>query len=72
MVTRADQVSAEFFAAFKEKLASRRKSTQPVLAAADFAFLIGAAIGIPTSGPALATDQLDMIRRVVGTYIRTD
>jgi DNA mismatch repair protein MSH6 len=34
VVARAEQVSSEFFADFKQKMASRRKSDLPVLAQA--------------------------------------
>lgn len=40
VVTRADKVSAEFFEAFKQKLASKRQSALPLVALADFAWLM--------------------------------
>ena len=45
VVTRADQVSAEFFKAFKEKLEGRRQSALPLVAHADFAWLLRLAQG---------------------------
>jgi DNA mismatch repair protein MSH6 len=40
VVDRAEQVSGEFFEAFKRKLATRRRSALPVVAQADFRYLM--------------------------------
>jgi DNA mismatch repair protein MSH6 len=44
VVSRAEEISKEFFAAFKTKLAGRRKSDLPLEALSDFAWLIRTAL----------------------------
>jgi DNA mismatch repair protein MSH6 len=80
VVKRADQVSAEFFDAFKAKLASKRRSALPLVALSDFAWLVRTAAGaIKPEGDmqvegeaAQATQpvgrQMELIRRAVDTY----
>ena len=72
VVVRADQVSAEFFENFKTKMASRRRSALPLVAHADFTWLMhlvqgrcGDGDGV---GPASAGEQLAVIRRAIGCY----
>ncbi len=71
VVVRADQVSAEFFENFKAKLASRRRSALPLVAHADFAWLlrlVQGEVGRAEMGPASAANQLAMIKQAVGRY----
>ena len=70
VVSRADQVSAEFFAAFKLKLDSRRQSAVPLVAQADFAWLMRLAAGMYEDGKDKSSvgEQVNMIRKVIGTY----
>jgi len=71
VVVRADQVSAEFFQNFKAKLAMRHHSALPLVAHADFAWLIRLVqgeIGETEMGPASAKQQLAMIKRAIGRY----
>lgn len=58
VVSRADQVSAEFFMAFKSKLASRRQDALPVVAQADFAWLLKLATGSLDSGDAAGGGEI--------------
>lgn len=70
-MNRAEQVSGEFFEAFKQKLESRRKSALPVLAQADFRFLMSLLSGEPERkanlGGLLAETQ--MIREAATRYL---
>lgn len=76
VVVRADQVSAEFFQAFKEKMASRRRSALPLVALADFSWLMRVARGdgqTEEEGSAITKNvalgrQLEVIRAAVKTY----
>lgn len=65
VVRRADKVSAEFFEAFKAKLEKKRQSALPIVALADFAWLIRtAATGGKQNGDGSANanegDDVDM------------
>lgn len=76
VVSRAQEVSAEFFKTFKDKLDARRRSSLPVQAHADFVYLINVAlgkIGTEESGgkvgvKASLAQQLDVIRGCIGKY----
>ncbi|KAJ9114202.1 hypothetical protein QFC20_001718 [Naganishia adeliensis] len=68
VVARAEQVSSEFFADFKQKMASRRKSNLPVLAQADFNWLIKAATAPRSELGSTFLQQLALIKRAVDTY----
>jgi DNA mismatch repair protein MSH6 len=68
VVHRADQVSAEFFQAFKLKMASRRSSALPVVAHADFAWLMRLAMGDVEVVKGMVGDQMGIIRRAIGAY----
>ena len=71
VVVRADQVSAEFFDDFKAKLLARRRSALPLVAHADFAWLIRliqGELGEKEMGPANASMQFRMIREAIGRY----
>ncbi|XAO26442.1 hypothetical protein I312_105279 [Cryptococcus bacillisporus CA1280] len=81
VVLRAESVSQQFFSAFNEKLVNRRQSKMPILAQADFAWLMkvvknleGAVAGgqdkkgILGGHEATLTDQLDIVERCVGGY----
>jgi DNA mismatch repair protein MSH6 len=69
VVTRADQVSAEFFQAFKVKLASKRRSILPLVAHADFAWLMRLAMDEGMKGGMAGVgEQMGVIRRAVGRY----
>jgi DNA mismatch repair protein MSH6 len=50
VVSRAQEVSAEFFKTFKDKLDARRRSSLPVQAHADFVYLINVALGKVANG----------------------
>lgn len=86
VVQRADQVSQEFFEAFKRKLESKRHSKLPLVAHADFAWLLKVATGLVggSASPAAATagslgdgplralgQQLQIVRAAVGSYERS-
>lgn len=82
VVKRADQISAEFFDAFKAKLASKRRSALPLVALSDFTWLLRVASGAnqPGQDDGMAVDeaapqvalpvarQMGLIRRAVDTY----
>ena len=79
VVTRAQAVSEDFFKAFKAKLDARRRSSLPLTAHGDFAYLMKVALGktaekespiVARSGGRKATvgEQLDMIRACIGKY----
>jgi DNA mismatch repair protein MSH6 len=72
VVSRAEQVSQEFFEAFKDKLSLRRQSKLPLVAQADFAWLIKLAMGQVAAGDGRAVasvgQQMEVLRRVVGSY----
>lgn len=82
VVSRAQTISKDFFAAFKEKLEARRRSALPLPAHGDFAFLMKVALGPDSNsqgeaqgqtvvrGPRKASlaEQLDMIRSCIGQY----
>jgi len=78
VVSRAQEVSAEFFKTFKDKLDARRRSSLPVQAHADFVYLINVALGkvgkeAEMDGKKLGVkaslgQQLDVIRGCIGKY----
>ncbi|ORY31917.1 muts domain V-domain-containing protein [Naematelia encephala] len=74
VVIRADQVSAEFFRDFKAKLASRRRSALPLVAHADFVWLLKVVTGEIEADvrqgwrTAKVGEQMDIIRRAIGHY----
>jgi len=76
VVSRAQEVSAEFFKTFKDKLDARRRSSLPVQAHADFVYLINVALGKvgkeevdgKAGVKASLRQQLDVIRGCVGKY----
>lgn len=79
VVTRAQAVSEDFFKAFKAKLDARRKSSLPLTAHGDFAYLMKVALNkggesesaiVRGGGGRKATvgEQLDMIRACIGKY----
>lgn len=83
VLERADQVSSEFFDMFRKKLEGRRRSTLPLVAQADFAWLFKLVQGLElgtASGPgvglirteggqkASVAEQVDVIRRAIGHY----
>ena len=71
VVARADQVSAEFFESFNAKFESRRQSALPLVAHADFAWLIRLVQGEvsdKTMGQANAGKQLAIIKQAIGRY----
>ena len=71
VVVRADQVSAEFFEDFKAKIDSRRRSSMPLVAHSDFAWLLRLVRGQVNGtlmGPADAGKQLAMIKSAIGRY----
>lgn len=75
VVSRAQEVSAEFFKTFKDKLDARRKSSLPVQAHADFVYLINVALGKANKEgdgkmgvKASLGQQLDTIRGCIGKY----
>ncbi|TXT07396.1 hypothetical protein VHUM_03116 [Vanrija humicola] len=68
VIARADQVSAQFFEAFKDKLASRRQSSLSVMAQSDVAWLLKLATGQVAETTATASQQLDVIRRAAAAY----
>jgi DNA mismatch repair protein MSH6 len=69
VVSRAEQVSQEFFEAFKEKLSLRRQSKLPLVAQADFAWLMKLAMGQVAGGDGKAVasvgQQMEVLKRVV-------
>ncbi|OCF44263.1 DNA mismatch repair protein MSH6 [Kwoniella heveanensis CBS 569] len=70
VVTRAEDVSDQFFAAFNAKLSSRRQSSLPLEAQADFAWLMRLVQGCArVEGVASDGDQLGMVRRALEGYI---
>lgn len=81
VVLRAESVSQQFFSAFNDKLINRRQSKMPIVAQADFAWLMrvvkgleGAVIssqnkkGILGEHEATLADQLDIVERCAGGY----
>lgn len=81
VLERADQVSSEFFNMFRKKLEGRRRSSLPLVAHADFAWLVkvvrgeateemnGGAVIKPAAGyKASVAQQVDVIRRAIGRY----
>ncbi|WVQ93995.1 hypothetical protein IAU59_001073 [Kwoniella sp. CBS 9459] len=70
VVTRAEDVSDQFFAAFNAKLSSRRQSSLPLEAQADFAWLMRLVQGLGRAeGVASTGDQLGMVRKVLEGYV---
>ncbi|ODN76137.1 hypothetical protein L202_06063 [Cryptococcus amylolentus CBS 6039] len=70
VVQRAESVSSQFFDDFNQKLSTRRQSKLPIVAQADFAWLMRVASGdehMLKNGTSLG-GQLDVIRRAVGSY----
>lgn len=76
VVSRAEQVSQEFFEAFKTKVVNRRRSKLPLVAQADFTWLLklamgqlGAVAAVEEGGPKDNVGrQMEIIRRAIGTY----
>lgn len=76
VVTRAQTISKDFFAAFKDKLAARRSSALPLVAHGDFAYLMKVALSktetgeVVANGPRKASlmEQMDVIRSCIGKY----
>jgi len=68
VIARADEVSAQFFAVFQEKLSSRRQSSLPLTAQADFAWLLKLATGQAPETTATVSQQLDIVRRAAARY----
>ena len=76
VVSRAQEVSAEFFKTFKDQLDARRRSSLPVQAHADFVYLINVALGKvgkeevdgKVGVKASLRQQMDVIRGCVGKY----
>ncbi|KAL1412081.1 DNA mismatch repair protein msh6 [Vanrija albida] len=69
VIARADEVSAQFFEAFKDKLASRRQSSLSVMAQSDVAWLLKlATTGTVDETTASVSQQLDVIRRAAAAY----
>ena len=76
VVSRAQEVSAEFFKTFKDKLDARRRSSLPVQAHADFVYLMNVALGKVGQGEvdgkvgvkASLGQQLNVIRECIGKY----
>jgi len=76
VVSRAQEVSAEFFKTFKDKLDARRRSSLPVQAHADFVYLINVALGKEgkeegdgkVGVKASLSQQLNVIRGCIGKY----
>ncbi|KAL7425166.1 DNA mismatch repair protein msh6 [Cryptotrichosporon argae] len=71
VVSRADQVSAQFFAAFKDKLEARRQSVLPLMAQADFAWLVKLAAGEVEETTAPIGMRIDMVRRCIAGFRAT-
>lgn len=71
VIARADELSAQFFDAFQEKLASRRQSSLPLPAQADFAWLIKLATGGVEETTATVAQQLDVVCRAAAKYTVT-
>lgn len=68
VIARADEVSAQFFEAFQKKLSSRRQSTLPLTAQADFAWLMKLVKNDAPVTTATVGQQLDVVCRAVATY----
>lgn len=84
VVERADGISQEFFKAFKEKLAVKRRSDFPLEALADFTWLMRVALDAGKKDEegdeamtddiaggwkrASKADQMEVIRNAVGRY----
>ena len=65
IVERAEVVSHDFFEAFKQKQAQRRRSDLPLVAQADFKWLMGRLAGAADES---AREQMKMIRRSIPSY----
>ncbi|KLT40648.1 putative mismatch repair-related protein [Cutaneotrichosporon oleaginosum] len=68
VIARADEVSAQFFRAFQEKLESRRQSALPLPAQADFAWLVKLASDKAEETTATVAQQLDVVCRATTKY----
>ncbi|WVQ80465.1 hypothetical protein IAT38_002570 [Cryptococcus sp. DSM 104549] len=68
VVLRAESVSDQFFAAFNAKLATKRQSKLPLVAQADFAWLMRVAQGAEGKGGAGIGGQLEVVRKAIGQY----
>ncbi|EIW67861.1 hypothetical protein TREMEDRAFT_40008 [Tremella mesenterica DSM 1558] len=68
VVTRAQKVSAEFFDDTKKRLATRRKTTIPLTAQADFSWLIRLAMGQNEETTASLSQRLKMVTEAIGGY----
>ncbi len=68
VIARADEVSAQFFQAFQEKLESRRQSALPLPAQADFAWLIKLTTSGVEETTATVAQQLDVVCRSTTKY----
>ncbi|GMK58904.1 hypothetical protein CspeluHIS016_0603460 [Cutaneotrichosporon spelunceum] len=68
VIARADEVSAQFFQAFQEKLQSRRQSALSLPAQADFAWLVKLATGEVEETTATVAQQLAVVCRAAAKY----
>lgn len=74
VVKRAEVVSNDFALRFKERIEGKRTSTLPLVAQADFAYLMGLASGkieLPEN-KTLQRDVLKGLRRTVVRYTRPE
>lgn len=69
VISRADEVSAQFFDAFKDKIESRRQSAMSLLAQADFAWLVKLATTGVEETTASVAQQLEVVRRAAAKYV---
>lgn len=68
VIARADEVSAQFFTAFQAKISSRRQSSLPLTAQADFTWLLRLASAAAPETTATVAQQLDVVRRAAERY----
>ncbi|WWD22313.1 hypothetical protein CI109_106804 [Kwoniella shandongensis] len=70
VVLRAESVSDQFFQDFKAKLVQKRQSALPLVAQADFAWLMKLVKASEGEGKSLASlkEQLEVVRRAIGKY----
>jgi DNA mismatch repair protein MSH6 len=69
VVERAEVVSKDFAALFQKKLAARRTSSLPLVAQADFAYMMKAVNGDGLVNAGKMRQSLEIIRKAVGRYI---
>ncbi len=75
IVQRAEEISKEFQDNFKSQQLSKRQATIPLVAQADFSWLLKLVDGVlgvdgglgSTTGTSIV-DQLDVIQRAIGRY----